>query len=115
MLGLKSSCGFMDAKKTNKTDLAGGRNVPWSSPGCPAVCPVGAPAVVLGQEEESTVKTPSVWLPQDAWGDQRSGGAVLLTLGSFFFTSCCDGVMKPSGAGLLVFFLSVVIQLLTTK
>lgn len=73
----------MDAKNTNKTDLARGRNVPWSSPGCPAVHPVGAPAAVPGQEEEFTVKTPSVRLPRDARGDQRSGGVILLSRGSF--------------------------------
>lgn len=49
-------------------------------PGLPGCAPVGAPAAVPGQEEQFTMKTPSVRLPQDAQGIR---GAALLSRGSF--------------------------------
>lgn len=69
---------------------------------------MGAPAAAPGQEEKFTMKTPSVRLPRDARGGQRSGGEGRLSWRSCFSTSRRDRGMKPSGPSL---FLSVAVKI----
>lgn len=57
--------------------------MPWSSPGCPAVRPVGAPTAVPGQEK-FTMKTPSVRLPRDAGGGSEERWVGTAELGEVF-------------------------------